>query len=736
MKVIQTAVYEGPNIYVPVPVVRWRIDLGELEEWPTGRLGPAFTDALLDRLPGMGGQDGSEGALGDFARTMVEKDGVSLSQVLGHTAIELQRLGGADIEFAEARPTGAAGIYDVLYGYEEAEVGIAAGQLALTLIGHLLPSELRSEAGVPPGFDFAGARDAFIRYARVRFFSVFMSPLVKAAKERDIPWTRVARYTGFVMLGHGRFRQCLVETMTGDASHVACFISREKTLTNHILGRLGLPVPRQRLVTSEKQAVSEADQIGYPVVVKPTNSHKAHGVSIRLADAQAVSTAYKYARKHGNLVIVESFIEGDVHRLLVVDGELIAAAKSVPPQVIGDGAHTIENLVEELNRDPRRVLEDWRNPMGRLEFDEQVERKLAEIGYTRETVPEKGETVRLRYIPSYKHGSTIIDMTDRVHPDNRVMAVRATEAIGLVTSGIDFIISDISRSYKDVGGAICEVNCAPGLLVHLVAEGEPRDVAGPIIETLYAPGTTGRIPITAVTGGAGATDAARMLAHILVTTGQIVGLATREGIVVDGEALVRGNMTGSFAARSVLGNPSVDAAVLETSPEDVLRHGLGFDFCDVAAVLDASAPPRDPDSTAPVEMRTKAMEVIVRAARGTVVLNADDKLCRTMVNQAEAGHVCYVTRDSGHTQLDEHLAAGGRAVVIEKGEGGGTITIRDGDGRTAVVATDRIPAIRDKRYDSLSVMFAAAMAHALGKSADEIREGLCAFKPTGRRLPQ
>ncbi|MEE8502376.1 MAG: acetate--CoA ligase family protein [Kiloniellales bacterium] len=731
MKVIQTAVYEGPNIYAPVPVIRWRIDLEGLEEWPTGRLGAAFTDALLDRLPGLGGHGASEGAPGDFARAMVEKDGVSLGQVLAHTVLDLQRLAGADIEFAEALPAGAPGVYDVLYGYEEAEAGIAAGQLALALIGHLLPSELRPEAGVSPGFDFGRARDTFIRFARQRFFNMFMAPLVKAAEERGIPWTRVGRHAGMLQLGHGRFCQRLAETMTGDASYVASLISREKPLTTRILGDLGLPVPRQRVVASEQQAVRAADQIGYPVVVKPTNTYSGHGVSIRMADAQAVSAAYKHAREHGDSVIVESFIEGDVYRLLVVGGELIAAAKRVPAQVIGDGAQTIEELVEELNRDPRRGPEDWRNPRSRLEFDERVERILAEAGYTRETVPEKGETVRLRYLPLQTDGGTNIDMTDRVHPDNRVMAVRATEAIGLVTSGIDFIIPDISRSYKDVGGAICEVNCAPSLPLHLAAEGEPRDVAGPIIETLYAPGTTGRIPIAAVTGGPGATAAASMLAHVLQTAGQTVGLATREGLAIDGDALVRGDRSGPAGARSVLYNPSVDAAVLETSPEGVLRRGLGFDICDVAAVLDAAFAPGNPDSAAPIEMRTKAMEVVVRAARGAVVLDVDDELCRTMADQAEAGHVCYVTRDSGHSGLDEHLAAGGRAVVLEKGEGGGTITVRDGDGRTAVVETDRIPALRDADagYDTRSAMFAAAMAHALGKTADEIREGLCTFEP-------
>jgi cyanophycin synthetase len=728
MKVIQTAVYEGPNIYAPVPAIRWRVDLGPLEEWPTGRLGAAFADALLDRLPGLGGQGGSEGAPGDFARAMVEKDGVSLGQVLAHAATELQRLGGADIEFAEARPAGAAGIYDVLYGYEEAVVGIAAGKLALALIGHLLPSELRPEAGVPPGFDIARARDAFVRFAREGSLNYNTVPMVKEAEERGIPWKRLGTNPLIIQLGHGRFQKRILHTMTSDDGVIAMRIARDKMLTVRVLDRMGLPVPRHRLVASEQEAVRAAEGIGYPVVVKPVDSHRGKGVGVRLADAEEVRAAFARARRYGPRVLVESLIEGDDHRLLVVDGELIAAANRVPAHVTGDGVHTVEELMVEVNRDPRRGTGPA-NLLVRLELDEETERVLAGTGYTGKTVPAKGETVALRHTANMAAGGTAIDVTDQVHPDNRIMAIQAAEAIGLVVAGVDFITPDIGRSHKDVGGAICEVNWAPAVTPHLGADGTVRDVAGPIIDTLYPPGSPSRIPIAAVTGGPGAAAAASMLAHVLKTAGQTVGLATREGLTIDGDRLLTDDRSGPTGARNVLYNPSVDAAVLETSPEGVLRRGLRFDFCDVAAVLDAAAAPGDPDSAAPVEIRTKAMEVVVRAARGAVVLDADDEVCLAMADQADAGHVCYVTRDPGHPGLDEHLAAGGRAVVLEKGEGGGTIILRDGDERTALVATDRIPALGDERYDTRSAMFAAAMAHALGKTADEIGEGLCTFEP-------
>lgn len=722
MKVIATTVYEGPNIYAPVPVIRWRIDLEGLEEWPTGRLGAAFVDALVECLPGLGGHGG-------FARAMAKNDGVPLGEVMARAAQELQRLGGTAGEFAGAIPVGE-GVCDVLYGYEERAVGIAAGKLAVTVISHLLPSELRPATGPPPGFDFARAQDAFIKIATAQALPINTAQLVKAAKERGIPWTRPSSHSPMVQFGYGRFQRRMAHCFTDRTSHISFRISSDKAMTNHILGELGLPVPRQRVVTSKRESVRAAEKIGYPVTVKPVAADFGLGVSLNLADGDEVRAAFGLARPYGPSIIVESFIQGDDHRMLVVDGELIAVSNRVCAHVVGDGVHTVEELIDEVNRDPRRgdkVL----SFLVRLELDEDMERVLAATGYTGRTVPAKGETVILRRVANISNGGTSVDVTDRVHPDNRTMAIRAVEAIGIDVAGVDFITPDISRSYKDVGGGICEVNTTPSLRSHVVAEGNPPDVAGAIIDTLYPPGVPSRIPIAAVTGGPGATAAASMLAHVLQTAGHTVGLATREGLAIDGDRLADRDFSGASGARSVLHNPSVDAAVLEISPEGVLRRGLGFDHCDVAAVLDMTTGSSDGDATVPAETLAEAIGVVVRAARRAVVLDADDGACRAMADYADAGHVCYVTMDPGHPLVDEHLAAGGRAVVLERGGNGGTITLRNGDDRIALVDADRIPALgdADAGYDTRSAMFAAAMAHALGKTPDEIGEGLGAFAP-------
>ena len=734
MQVTVISIYEGPNIYAPVPLIRCQIDLEGFEDWPTGRLGSAFIDALLDYLPGLREHGQSEGAPGSFAQAIGDKDGVLLSHVVAHVAVELQRLGAADVSFAGAWPAGRPGVYDVVYGYEAKEVGMAALKLAWALIANILPAETRSEPYSGDGFDFAVEKDAFIRAARTRALDIHTAPLVNAAKKRGIPWSVLWYRPLIIELGHGRFRKRLLETITSDDDPIAGMISRNKVLAVQILGQLGLPVPLQQLVASEHDAVSAAERIGYPVVVKPNSGGKGTGVSVSVASAGDVRTAFSHARQYDRNVIVENFIEGGTHRMFVVDGELISVDQRVPGQVRGDGVHTIEELVAEVNRDPRRG-KDNSYPLRMLRLDEEAARMLAKAGYTRETVPPPGETVYLRGNANLSTGGTSIDMTDRVHPDNRRMAVRAAAAVGRTVAGIDFITPDIGRSYQDIRCAICEVNQAPGVRVYLSTEGHPPDVAGSVIDMLYPPGTTGRIPTAAVTGATGTAATARLLAAILRAAGHTVGLATREGVAIDGYPLVTGDMTGPAAARSVLSDPMVDAAVFETSPEGVLDHGLGFDRCDVAAVLDVGTDHARPDSTAPVEMLAKAFGVVVRSARSAVVLNADDESCLPLADQADAENVCYVTMDACHPLLDEHLRASGSAVVLENGENGESITLCSGSDRVALVDTQHIPTPGEGRTDRdvSHAMFAAAMAHVIGKTPDQIHEGLCTFEPAGIR---
>ncbi|MGB6365172.1 MAG: acetate--CoA ligase family protein, partial [Thermoanaerobaculia bacterium] len=379
MKILERSVYLGPSLYAHFRVIRLLVDLGELEEWPSTRLGELFIEPLLEMLPGLREHGCSYREPGGFVRRLREGEGTWLGHVLEHVAIELQNIAGAKVTFGKTRGSGEPGQYNVVYEYEHDEVGLEAGRLALRLLHHLLPPELTSEQERGEEFDFDEERDSFIRFAQRRTLGPSTAALVRAAEERDIPWLRLNRYS-LIQLGHGHYGKRIQATITSETRHIAVEITSDKEETNRILGDLGLPVPRQQLVYDEKEAVRVAERVGYPVVVKPLNANHGRGVSINLSDKEAVRVAFGNAREHSRAVIVEGFIDGFDHRMLVVNGELVAASKRVPGHVVGDGSSTIEELVEVINQDPRRGI-GHEKVLTRLEFDHQAERLLELKGY-------------------------------------------------------------------------------------------------------------------------------------------------------------------------------------------------------------------------------------------------------------------------------------------------------------------------------------------------------------------
>ena len=555
MRIESTNVYVGPNLFARFPVIRHILDLGELEHWPTVRLGEQFIGALLETLPGLHEHGCSYKEPGGFVRRMREEEGTWLGHVMEHVALELQNVAGSDVTFGRTRSIDdRPGFYNMVFQYKDAAVGKEASKLALDLIGSLLPAELKFEGAPGDDWSFAEQRDYFIRYAQRREFGPSTASLVKAAEERDIPWLRLNQYS-LVQFGHGRYQQRIQATTTGRTSNIAVELAGDKEETNGILRDLGLPVPQQLLVRSEQDAVRAAERIGYPVVLKPLSGNHGRGVAINLRTPEEVEVGFQKAREHGATIVVESYIEGFDHRLLVVDGELVAAAKRVPGHVVGDGKHTIAELVAIVNQDPRRGV-GHEKVLTRLEFDHQAERLLAKLGYDQDTVPGKDEIVYLRSTANLSTGGTAIDVTDIVHPDNREMAVRAINAIDLDIGGVDFLTKDISVSYREAGGGICEVNAGPGFRMHVApSEGTPRDVAGPVIDMLFPPGTPTRVPVAAITGTNGKTTTSRMLAHILKLSGYTVGMTSTDGVYIDGKLTVPGDMTGPKAcAASIRSN--------------------------------------------------------------------------------------------------------------------------------------------------------------------------------------
>jgi cyanophycin synthetase len=736
MRILDRSVYVGPSLYARFPVIRLELDLGALEQWPTVRLGEPFIGALAAALPGLAEHGCSYREPGGFYRRMREGEGTWLGHVLEHVAIELQNIAGEAVTFGKTRSAGAPGIYTVVYEYVQRDEGIAAGELGLRLLCSLLPAELRPAGSVPEGWSFPEARDQFIRFAQRRALGPSTASLVHAAERRGIPWLRLNEQS-LVQLGHGKYQQRLQATVTGRTPHIAVELASDKEETNKILAGLGLPVPQQELVQSETQAVRAARRIGFPVVTKPYNGNHGRGISIRLTTDEEVAHGYTVAREHSRSVVVESFLEGEDHRLLVVNGELVAATRRTPGHVLGDGEHTVAQLIDIVNQDPRRGV-GHEKVLTRLELDAQAHKMLERAGLTAESVPEKGRTVSLRSTANLSTGGTATDVTDVIHPDNREMAERAVRAIGLDVGGVDFLSKNITESYRAIGGGICEVNAAPGFRMHVApSEGTARDVAGPVIDMLFPPGAPARVPIAAITGTNGKTTTARMLAHITKMAGYTPGLTTTDGVYIDGQRTVAGDMTGPVSARMVLADPQIDIAVLETARGGLLRAGMGVNEVNVGAVLNVQPDHLGLKGIDTLEQLAEVKRIVVEVASDCAVLNADDALVLKMSGYTEAKHICYVTLNPQHALVREHVRAGGRACALEAGVNGQMITLYEKGAHIPLLWTHLIPATLEGRatHNVQNAMFAAAMAFSLGIKLEAIRQGLRTFDSTFYQAP-
>ena len=447
---------------------------------------------------------------------------------------------------------------------------------------------------------------------------------MRAAEARDIPWVRL-NDASLIQVGQGRYQKRIEAALTSQTSHTAVEIASDKELCTRLLSDLGLPVPKQLHVRDAEDAVEAANYIGFPVVVKPVDGNHGRGVSVNLTTDAEVADAFEVAVNEGSGVVVESMIAGDDHRLLVIDGVLVAAAHRVPGHVVGDGTRTVEELVEIVNQDPRRGA-GHENMLTRLELDEVAERMLAEKGYDTETVPPEGEVVFLRKTANLSTGGTAIDVTDVIHPDNKLMAERAIRAVGLDIGGVDFLTTDITQSYRDTGGAICEINAGPGMRMHIApSEGKGRDVGGAVMDMLFPAGTPSRIPIAALTGTNGKTTTARMLAHVLKMAGHVVGQTGTDAVYIDGNVTVKGDMTGPKAASMVLRDPTVDMAVLETARGGIVRAGLGYRWCDVGAVLNVTSDHLGLGGVDTVQELADVKRLVVEVAKDCAVLNADNE---------------------------------------------------------------------------------------------------------------
>ena len=740
MKILKTNVYLGPNQYAKFKVIRHVLDIGILEEWPSVEIGSAFVNGLIEALPGIREHGCSYREPGGFVRRLKEDEGTWMGHIIEHVALELQCVAGNEVTFGRTRSAGEVGHYNMVYAYVHRDVGLAACELAIKLLMHLLPADLQKKTGyeIDDDFNWEEEQTRFIRSAQRHAFGPSTASLVAAAVERDIPWIRLNKYS-LVQFGHGKHQKRIQATITSETNHIAVEISCDKEDTHNLLNDLGLPVPQQQMVYSSREAVRAANRIGYPVVVKPLNANHGRGVSINLTSDDEIEDAFDTAREQGTsrAVLVESYMTGFDHRMLVVDNELVAVAKRVPGHVVGDGKRTITELIDIVNQDPRRGV-GHEKVLTILEIDSQAKRLMKNAGHNPKTVLKDGDVFFLRDTANLSTGGTAIDLTDVVHPDNKEMAQRAIQAVGLDVGGVDFLTDDISRSYKDIGGGIVEVNAAPGFRMHVApSEGLPRDVSGKVIDMLFPSATPSRIPIAAITGTNGKTTTSRMLAHVIKACGHTVGLTTTDGIYVDGKQTVKGDTTGPRSAQMVLRDPTVDFAVLETARGGLVRSGLGYESTNVSACLNVASDHLGLGGIDTLEQLAEIKRVVIEAATDTVVLNADDKNCLLMADYADAENIFYVTMHHDHALVKQHIDAGGKACVLEKGMNGDLITIYDNLTHIPVLWSHLIPATIEGKamHNVQNAMFTVAMAYSFGQDLDQIRLGLTTFNTTFSQAP-
>jgi cyanophycin synthetase len=707
----------GPNIWANFPVLEAWVDLGPYNDSCSSEI-PGFNERIKGWFPSMIEHRCSIGERGGFFQRLDR--GTYPAHILEHISIELQALCGSDVGFGRARAIDeAAGLYRVIVEYEQEELGkacLAAGR-------EILLAALNGQ-----DHDIASKLAELRSLAHEVRLGPSTRSIVEAAQRRGIPVRRI-NGQNLVQLGYGSRQRKIWTAETDQTSSIAESIAKDKQLTRQMLQTVGVPTPNGRTVSSAEDAWEAAQEIGLPVVVKPQDGNFGRGVATNLRTREQVVKAYELARPEGEGVIVESYAEGSDFRLLIVGDKLVAAARREPANVIGDGQHTIRQLVETENKNPLRS-DGHATPLSFLPLDGLALEVLASQGFMPESIPAAGQRVLIRRNANLSSGGTATDVTDFIHPEIAARAVDAAKAVGLDICGIDVVVRDISRPLEVQGGVVVEVNAGPGLRMHLApSSGTPRPVGDAIVDMMFSEGRTGRIPIVAVTGVNGKTTTTRLCAHIFRSLGRRVGMTNTEGIYFDDRRIETGDCSGPQSAQKVLANPLVDVAVLETARGGVLRAGLGFDRCDVAIVTNVGEGDHlGLGGVNDLETLAKVKRVIVDVVprHGAAVLNAAEALVVAMAEHCK-GSVIYFAHSPENEVIQKHRAAGGRAVFVKRD----FVVLAEGDVEIPLVALAHVPVTHGGRirFQIENVLAAVAAASALGVPRDSIRSALETFSP-------
>ncbi len=721
MEILSYRFFSGPNRHTLESSLEVIVDLKELADLSTLDH-PRFITRLLEIMPGLDRHHCSRGVPGGFCQRLHE--GTYLGHVTEHVGLELLYLAGERGTYGKTREQGSPHIVMIVLETATAQGGLRALEHAMRIVTNLWNQ-------VP--VDFSEHQKAVRQTVARARLGPSTAAIAASAKARGIPVERLDDQS-YVRLGQGVAQHRILGTMTDRTSTLAMDICQDKTWTKQVLHQAGIPVPQGITVTSETDACRAARDYGYPVVVKPQDGQQGEGVAMNLMSHAEVARAFQVAQTidRSGRVIVEQQVLGVAYRLLVVGDRMVAATLRIPPEIMGDGLHTVEELVQAINEDPDRGRgHDF--PKSVVTLDSVALLTLAQQGYEPKTVVPLGTRVWVRQTANMSTGALAIDVTSKVSPDLACDAIRAAHAVGLDVAGVDLVTPSLDSGLSVAGGAIVEINASPGLRMHLYPhEGIAQPVGDHIVSYLFGSGN-GRIPVAAVTGTNGKTTVTRMLAHIWSHAGKNVGMTTTDGIHVGDRLIQRGDLTGPWSHRLVLNDPTVEVAVLETARGGIARGGLGFDACDVGIVTNIGRDHLGLEGIDTLEdlVHLKALVVDVVLPTGAAVLNADDPYVLSMAPRCRGRVILFSNRERSQV-LNQHLDQGHEAVYVKHGH----LVYGHGSRETRLMGCRVLPATLGGAAPMNIANAAAAAAAALGMGLTprEVTEGLLTFPAGGSGL--
>ena len=723
MKIIETKVMRGPNYWSikRKKLIVMKLDLEELEELPTNKI-EGFDKRIEALMPSLINHRCSEGKIGGLFTRI--KEGTWMGHVIEHIALELQCLAGMECGYGRTRSTNTKGVYHVVFNYMEEAVGLYAAKTAVKIAEHLISGE---------AYDI----DSEIRHMRELRENVRFGPstgsIVDEAIARDIPFIRI-NSESLVQLGYGKNQVRFRATMTDRTSSIAVDLASNKDETKRLLKDAAIPVAKGVCISNPDDLDDTIKNIGFPLVFKPLDGNHGKGASINVKTVEEAKAAFEHAKKYSRKIIIEKFITGYDFRVLVINNRYIAAALREPAHVIGDGKSTIQQLIDKENLDPRRGY-GHENVLTEISVDRETLEQLSKKGYHLETVLKKDEHCYLKGTANLSTGGTSTDVTDIVHPHNIFICERISRIIGLDICGIDIMASNLSEPLEMTGGVILEVNAAPGFRMHLApAKGLPRNVAAPVIDMLYPPGKSCRIPIIAITGTNGKTTTTRLISHIVKNNGFKVGFTTSDGIYVGNSMLTKGDTTGPASAEFILKDPTVEFAVLETARGGILRSGLGFSRCDVAVVTNIQEDHMGLSDIHTLKDMARVKGVVAESVKrdGYVVLNADNEYSAGISKDVSC-NIAYFSMNENNPIIKEHCKNGGIAAVYENG----FITIKKGEWKFRVQKVTNVPLTFGGRVSFMiqNVLAATLATYVYGFATEDIATSLETFIPSAAQTP-